>query len=157
MAELTPLESRLSYRCSMISTRIARFLSPMWDERYGLSVDSWRILAVIGRHEGISAKEVAARSSSDAYHISRAIERLVRRGLIKRSVDATDRRRARLQLTAAGRAAHHVIGRALSRVEEELLGGLRPAQRALLGAALASVDERASALMASGLTWKDFA
>ncbi len=153
---MTPLESRLSYRCSMITARIARFLSPMWHDRYGLSVESWRILAVIGRYEPISAKEVATRSSSDAYHISRSVERLVRNGLVARNVDRKDRRRIRLQLTPAGRSAHTTIVRALTNVESELLVGLAPKERDLLTKALAIIDERALALIASGLSWKDF-
>ncbi len=84
----TPLDERLSYRCSMISARVARFLSPMWESRYGLSVDTWRILAVINRYGPVSAKEVAARISNDAFHVSRAIDRLVRLDLISRNVDA---------------------------------------------------------------------
>lgn len=72
----------------MISARVARFLSPMWESRYGLSVDTWRILAVINRYGPVSAKEVAARISNDAFHVSRAIDRLVRLDLISRNVDA---------------------------------------------------------------------
>lgn len=155
MAKTTPLESRLSYRCSMISMRIARFLAPMWEERYGLTVDSWRILAIIGRYGPVSAKDLAARSSNDAYHISRAIERLARKKLIRRDVDRKDRRRARLELTAAGREAHEVIVRALSRVENQLLAGLSSTDKEVLARALGMVDERAFALMASGRTWKD--
>lgn len=140
----------------MVSARIARFLAPMWESRHGLSVDTWRILAVIGRYGPVSAKEVATRSSNDAFHVSRAIERLARKKLIKRGVDPKDRRRARLELTPAGRAAHQAIGHALNRVEDELLAGLKPKDQEVLRRALATVDERALALMASGLTWKDF-
>ena len=152
-----PLEGRLSYRCAMISTRIARFLGPMWETRYGLGVDTWRILAIIGRFGPLSAKEVATRSSNDAFHVSRAIERLARKKLIRRDVDPQDRRRARLALTAAGRAAHDAIEQALTRLESELLAGLKESERETLRSALSVVDERALALMASGLTWKDFA
>lgn len=140
----------------MISTRIARFLAPMWEERYGLSVDSWRILAIIGRYGPVSAKDLAARSSNDAYHISRAIERLARKKLIRRDVDSKDRRRVRLELTAAGRAAHEAIVRALTRVENQLLADLGARDRQILARALAMLDERAYALMASGRTWKEF-
>lgn len=156
MAGVMPLEERLSYRCSMVSTRIARFLAPMWESRYGLSVQTWRILAILGRYAPISAKELATRSSSDAFHVSRALEQLARKKLIKRDVDPRDRRRARLELTPSGRAAHLSIGKALTRVENELLQGLSAKDQQLLLRALATVDERALALMASGLTWKDF-
>lgn len=157
MAPLTPLEQRLSYRCTMISARIARFLAPMWQSRYGLSTDAWRILAIVGRYGPISAKEVATRTSSDAFHVSRAIERLARKKLIKRDVDPQDRRRAKLELSPAGRAAHQAVGNALTRLESELLAGLPTKEQETLHRALATVDERALALMASGLTWKDFA
>lgn len=129
----------------------------MWESRYGLNVDGWRILAIIGRYGPVSAKEVATRSSNDAFHVSRAIERLARKRLIRRNVDPRDRRRAQISLTAAGRAAHKEIEQALSRLEEELVAGLDGHQRRVLQKALAAVDERALALAASGLTWKDFA
>lgn len=140
----------------MISVRIARFLAPMWQDRYGLSTDAWRILAIVGRYGPISAKEVATRASSDAFHVSRAIERLARKKLIKRDVDPQDRRRAKLELSPADRAAHQAIGNALTRLENELLAGLTAKDRETLQRALACVDEQALALMASGLTWKDF-
>lgn len=157
MTPRTPLEQRLSYRCTMISARIARFLAPMWQSRYGLSTDAWRIMAIVGRYGPISAKEVATRASSDAFHVSRAVERLARKKLVKRDVDPQDRRRAKLELSAAGRAAHQAVGNALTRLEDELLASLSAKERDALHRALATVDERALALMASGLTWKDFA
>ena len=152
----TPLESRLSYRCSMISTRVARFLAPMWESRYGLSVDTWRIMAIIGRYGPLSAKEVATRTSNDAFHVSRAIERLVRMKLVTRDVDPKDRRRAKIDLTAVGRTAHRDIEKVLNRVEDEILTGLRPHDRDTVRGALSILDERALALAASGLTWRDF-
>lgn len=156
MAPLTPLEARLSYRCAIVSARIARFMAPMWDT-HGLNVDTWRILAVIGRYAPVSAKEVATRSSSDAFHVSRSIDHLARKRYIKRDVDPNDRRRAQLELTPSGRAAHRVIGHALTRFETELLARLSARDQDVLRRSLSIVDERALALTASGLTWKDFA
>lgn len=141
----------------MISARIARFLSPMWESRFGISVDTWRILAVVGRYGPLSAKEVAVRTSNDAFHVSRAIDRLARARLIRRSVDPHDRRRAHIEITAAGRAVQRASEKVLARLEGELVAGLGAAERETLRASLTTLDERAVALMASGLTWKDFA
>ena len=140
----------------MISARIARFLAPMWESRFGISVDTWRILAVVGRYGPLSAKDVATRTSNDAFHVSRAIDRLVRRRLIRRNVDPHDRRRARIEITAAGRAAQRASERVLAGLENELLSGLGAPARKTLRASLSTLDERAAALMASGLTWRDF-
>jgi len=76
-----PLENRISYRCLSIATRITRFLAPRWKDEFGLTVIGWRVMAVIGRFEPISAKEVAARTSTDAFFVARAIEKLVEQGV----------------------------------------------------------------------------
>jgi DNA-binding MarR family transcriptional regulator len=52
--------------------------------------------------------------------VARAIELLVRRGLIRRDVDKDDRRRASLRLTAAGRKVYNDIEKFVVRVEGEL-------------------------------------
>lgn len=129
----------------------------MWESRYGLTVDSWRILAIIGRFGPVSAKEIATRTSNDAFHVSRAIERLTRKKLIKREVDPEDRRRARIELTAAGRSVHDAVEHILTAIENELLGGLSERERTILRRGLSTLDERALSLLASGLSWKDFA
>ncbi len=154
---VTPLEERLSYRCSMIATRIARFLAPMWESRHGLSTDTWRTMAIIGRYGPMSAKGVATHTSTDAFHVSRAVDRLVHKGLVRRNVDPEDRRRVRLELSSAGRRAQREIEIALSRVEEEILAGLGRRERQILQSALANLQERALSLTGSGLTWRDFA
>lgn len=153
---IIPLEARLSYRCAMIATRIARFLAPMWESRYGLSADTWRAMAIIARYGPTSAKDVATRTSTDAFHVSRAVDRLVRKRLVKRNVDSRDRRRVRLELTPAGRRAHRDIEQTLSRIEEELLAGLDRQERQRMTSAFAMIEERALNLGASGLTWRDF-
>ncbi|HZM76301.1 MAG TPA: MarR family transcriptional regulator [Candidatus Limnocylindrales bacterium] len=43
--------------------------------------------------------------------LSRMVDRLVERGLVKRQVDPADRRGVRLSLTAAGRAMQREVGR----------------------------------------------
>jgi len=56
--------------------------------------------------------------------VARAIELLVRRGLIRRDVDKNDRRRASLRLTAEGRKIYKDIEKFVVRVESELTSAL---------------------------------
>ena len=152
-----PLEERLSYRCSMIATRIARFLAPMWETRHGLTVDTWRAMAIIARYGPMSVKEVATRTSTDTFHVSRAVDRLVRKRLVRRNVDSRDRRRVRLELSSPGQRVHREIEDVLSRVEQELLAGVGARDRRVVTRALATLDERLATLSSGGLTWRDFA
>lgn len=152
----TPLEKRLTYRCLLIANRTSRFLAPML-ETYGLSVTTWRVVAVIGRYGPLSAKDAATHSSTDAFQISRAIDYLAKKKLIRRELDKHDKRRVRLLLTPSGQKVHDEISRVISSVEEQFLAGLASTKRELLLAALDDIEERGTALVSSSLTWKDFA
>jgi DNA-binding MarR family transcriptional regulator len=115
-AARVPLESRISYRCLSVAARITRHLAPRWKSEFGLTVISWRVMAVIGRFEPISAKQVAARTSTDAFFVGRAIEKLVEQGYVTKGVDLEDRRRLRLSLTTAGRKVHRQVESMISQV-----------------------------------------
>jgi DNA-binding MarR family transcriptional regulator len=154
---IVPLEERLSYRCSLISTRIARFMAPMWEDEYGLTVITWRVMAVIGRFGPLSAKEVAKYTSTDAFFVSRAIEQLVTQGFVCREADPRDRRRAFLQLTAAGKKVHRKIEAAINRLEAELTDELSEQERAAMNRALCFLELKTRELQEGEKSWKDFA
>jgi DNA-binding MarR family transcriptional regulator len=129
----------------------------MWEERYGLTVITWRVMAVIGRYEPLSAKEVAAHTSTDAFFVSRAIEQLVGQNFVRREADPHDRRRACLRLTESGKEAHRAIELVINRLEAEFVADLRERERESLNKALALLDRKTLELQESGRSWKDFA
>ncbi len=103
------LEHFLPYRLSVLSNRISQAIARSYRDRYGLSVTEWRVIAILGRFPGISATEVAQRSAMDKVAISRAVRRLLERGLIKREHNHTDRRERHLHLSNEGRDIHDRI------------------------------------------------
>lgn len=149
------LEDRISYRFALIATRIGTFLAPMYASRYRLTLAAWRVLAVIGRFEPLSAKEVAERTSTDPFKVTRALDVLVRKKLISRQVDPSDRRRASLRLTAGGRAVHDEIEQVVIRVERALLSTLDAAERETLTRVLGKIDEQVAARLLRG-SWENF-
>ena len=84
-----PLEHWIGYRFSLISARLGNFVAQMYASRHDLTMPAWRSLAVIARYQPLTAKQLAMLTSSDAFKVARAIELLVRRGLIRRDVDKT--------------------------------------------------------------------
>jgi DNA-binding MarR family transcriptional regulator len=74
---------------------------------------------VIARYQPLTATQLASLTSSDAFKVTRAIEVLVRRGLIRRDVDTNDRRRVSLDLTAAERKVYGDIERFVIRIERD--------------------------------------
>jgi DNA-binding MarR family transcriptional regulator len=81
-------------------------------------------------------------TSSDAFKIARAIDLLVKRGLIRRDADKTDRRRASLRLTADGRKVYKDIDKFMVRVERELTATLDPGELAALRESLDKLDRQ---------------
>ncbi|MGY4298320.1 DNA-binding MarR family transcriptional regulator [Bradyrhizobium sp. i1.4.4] len=109
VSTILPLENWTGYRFGLIASRLGSFISPMYEDRYELTMPAWRSLAVIARHQPLTATQLATLTSSDAFKVARSIELLVRRGLIHRDVDKADRRRASLSLTTDGRKVYKDI------------------------------------------------
>jgi homoprotocatechuate degradation regulator HpaR len=80
---------------------MARF-RPMLRE-HGLTEQQWRVVRVLAACPAIDATELARRSVLLAPSLTRILQYLESAGLIKRSADATDQRRAVFALTARGR------------------------------------------------------
>jgi DNA-binding MarR family transcriptional regulator len=144
------LEDRISYRCLSLATEITRHLAPEWKDRFGLTVISWRVMAVIGRFEPISAKEVASRTSTDAFFVSRAIEKLLEQGYVEKALDPQDRRRLSLSLTSSGRKVHREVEDMVNQFEFALLSGLPASDVKTFHRVTSALIERARHARSSG-------
>lgn len=123
------LEKFIPYRLSVLSNTVSQAIAADYQEQHDLSVTEWRVMAVLGRFDGLSAREVAARTAMDKVAVSRALSRLVGAGRVRRRTDPDDRRRAVLDLTAAGWQVHDAIAPMARRRERELLEKLSAEER----------------------------
>jgi DNA-binding MarR family transcriptional regulator len=137
-----PLENWIAYRFGLVAARQGKFVAPMYASRHNLTVPAWRSLAVIARYQPLTATRLATLTSSDAFKVTRAIELLVRRELIRRDVDKDDRRRASLSLTAKGRRVYTDIEKYMVRVERELASALDANELATLRQSLDKLDRQ---------------
>ena len=126
------LEHFLPYRLSVLSNRVSQTIANAYAERFDLAITEWRVIAILGRHPGISANGVAERTAMDKVAVSRAIARLLERGFVQRDIHDNDRRRSVLELSEAGyRIYDEVVPLALG-YEQRLLASLEPAEAAML-------------------------
>src|SRR6185437_8043335 len=137
-----PLEHWIGYRFGLVAARLGNYVAQMYASRHDLTIPAWRSLAVIARYQPLTAKQLATLTSSDAFKVARAIELLVRRGLIRRDVDKEDRRRASLNLTAEGRKIYKDIEKFSIRVERELICGLDESELVALRRSLDKLDRQ---------------
>ena len=118
------LEQFLPYRLSLLSNTISAGIAATYREQYQLSVTEWRTIAILGRFPELSANQVAHKGAIDKVAVSRAVNRLLERGLLTRHIDPSDRRRSVLALTRDGHELHQQIAPAAIERESRLLAGL---------------------------------
>jgi len=140
------LEQFVPYSLSVLTNTIGATLALAYSERFGLSIPEWRIVAILNRFPGISAREAAQFTAMDKVQVSRAITSLLKAGMVKRKFSKEDQRRSVLALTAQGRGVFGKIVPAAIRFEELLHEGLTHGEIAALEATLAKVQSRASQL-----------
>ncbi len=126
------LEHFLPYRLSVLSNRVSEAISATYRDRFGLAVTEWRVIAILGRHPGTTATEVAQRSAMDKVAISRSVKRLLERELIERAADDADRRSRRLHLSISGQTIHDQVVPAARAFEQRLLERLSAAEQGML-------------------------
>lgn len=98
----------------------------------GLSLRTHQVLACIAEHGGHSQQQVSDSVDVDRSEMVRIVDRLEEAGLLIREVDPADRRRHRLQLTAAGRRLLRRGETVIEAVTETALGGLSRDERRTL-------------------------
>ena len=126
------LERFLPYRLSILSNTISQAIADDYQRRFDLSVTEWRVMAVLGRFEGLSAREVAERTAMDKVAVSRALARLVEAGRVDRAIHDGDNRRSVLNLSEAGWAIHDQVAPMARAREREVLAKLDAQERVWL-------------------------
>jgi DNA-binding MarR family transcriptional regulator len=126
------LERFLPYRLAVLAHTMSRELSGVYGERFGLSIPDWRILANLGRFGPLYAGELAERSSMDKPKVTRGLQRLEAGGLLRRAIDADDRRQVRLALTRRGQSVFREIAALALDWERQFLAPLADSERKAL-------------------------
>ena len=124
MADDLILEKYLPYRLARLSTTVSATVARAYDKAWGLSIPEWRVIAILGRHPGLSAVEVAEQTFLDKVAVSRAVTKLIKAGRIDRQFADADRRRSILNLSEKGREVHDGVAALALEFERELLDGI---------------------------------
>jgi len=128
-----PVDDSIFFKLVRVVNLTARPFSEAIGKAHHLSLNEWRILLVLANHPRVVASEVAALTGLDKMTVSRAIAALERRGRVVRKVDAADRRRMLLRLSAAGERLYERIGVPAKARERSLFRGIGDADQARLG------------------------
>jgi MarR family transcriptional regulator, temperature-dependent positive regulator of motility len=126
-------------RFNYLALRYNRPLYGWVEEHFGLSRPEFVVIYSLGLLEGVTASEIASSTAFPKNTLSRAVQRLVKAGLVRRATAGNDRRAQPLSLTLRGTA---LLGEAMPRfvaLEEEMLGPLSLIERETLSMLMAKV------------------
>ena len=137
------LEDFLPYRLAILSHTVSSSIARAYDQRFGLTIPEWRVIAILGRFPGLSAVEVAKRTMLDKVAVSRAVTKLIKGGRIDRQFADADRRRSILNLSAEGRKVHDEVAPLALGIEDDLLHGLTDDQVSTLNEVIERLLARA--------------
>ena len=126
------LKEFLPYRLSIVTNRISASFARLYSEKFNLSIPEWRVMAVLGQQPGLSADEVCSETEMDKVPVSRAVSKLLDKGLLKRDFSGDDRRRSILHLSEAGYGMYAQIVPLALAYEVELKSALTGEEQAQL-------------------------
>ncbi len=124
-----PVDDSIFFKLVRVVNLTARPFSESIGKAHHLSLNEWRVLLVLANHPRVVGSEVAAFTGLDKMTVSRAIAALERRGRVVRKVDAADRRRMLLRLSASGERLYERIGMPAKARERSLFRGIDAADQ----------------------------
>ncbi len=148
-AEGLALDNYLPFRLSVASNGVSRLIARAYEDRFGLSIPQWRLMAVLA--EGpLSPQAIVARTAMDKVTVSRAAQGMLTRRLVTRTASPSDGRSHTLALTETGRRLHAEIAPLALAYEAALLAGLAPGEVAQLKRLLQRLEGAAARLSGEG-------
>ena len=140
------LQHYLPYRLSVAANAVSRLIALAYEEKFGLTIPQWRLIAVLAEEGPLTQQELCGRTIMDKVTVTRAGQGLLRRRLIKRIPNSTDGRSHRLVLTKTGEALYEEVAPLALEYEVKLLVGLAPHEVAKLEQQLRQLEQTAAAL-----------
>jgi DNA-binding MarR family transcriptional regulator len=139
------LDEYMPYRLSVASNAVSRLIARAYEDRFGLSIPQWRLMAVLAE-KPMTQQAIVARTAMDKVTVSRAAHGLVTRHLIGRAAHEADGRSHILALTEQGAALHTEIAPMALAYEAALLAGLTPVEVGTLKRLLLRLETAAGKL-----------
>ena len=133
----------LPYRLNHLAETVSRSFSKIYADAYGIGIPEWRVLATLGEHEEMTARDVSQATSMHKTKVSRAVAALEKRNLIRRATNPDDQREQTLQLSPDGIAVYEdIVPRALA-YSRQLEDALTDDQKAVLDDLFARLHQAA--------------
>ncbi|MBD2867671.1 MarR family winged helix-turn-helix transcriptional regulator [Paenibacillus arenilitoris] len=113
------LKDTVGYMISSTSRRLNQQLQQLFQD-YDVSPEQWSLLISLDEQDGITHKDLAQRTEKDPANLTRLVDQLEGKSLVKRAANPNDRRSQLVCITDQGRKT----ARTLAPIEAAFVGRL---------------------------------
>jgi len=143
------LSDSIGFQISNTGRKLNQLLSLRF-QPYGLTSEQWSVLFSLCEGDGISQRVLSARTEKDPTNVTRILDQLERKGLVKRESNPGDRRSFLLVATAEGRELAVRLQPIEQQLVESLLEGIDPDRLEAFRAVVAQVNRNAEYIRQDG-------
>jgi len=112
------------YQLTQLQAKVSDNIADIYTGKFELSRQEWRVLAILGNGELLSAKQIGEKTNLEKMPASRAIAKMKTQGLLVKNTDENDKRSSLLKLTEQGLAVYLQLVPMVLQREQELLSVL---------------------------------
>ncbi len=135
MREPKSVTDLLTYRLLRLSNTLGLYSSRRYRAELDVSLPEWRVLSIVALLETTSARDISRALATDKAWVGLTVQKLEKRGFLRRVSDRRDGRRTLVSLTRQGKDVHDTIMANARRRQRRLLGTLgdRDAETVIVG------------------------
>jgi DNA-binding MarR family transcriptional regulator len=147
LAEPYDLFNHLPYRIAVVSNLLLLDRDPLIRHEIDLDARAMRVLLNIGSYAPITAADIAYQSRLDPYSVTRAVNDLIKRGLVVYSQDSAGRAKP-VALSQTGLEMYKKLVTLIDSRLDKLLNGIESQQITMLFSVLAKLESNAESMLA---------
>ena len=134
------LDRFLPYRLNRLAHNVGVSLATIYTDAFGISRSQWRVMALLGQHQRLTAKQICTITHMDKVKVSRAVNGLVKFNYLQTTPDKADKRVVLLTHSLQGKELFQVMVPQVQAWEEDFLKKLSAQEISQLATIIDKLD-----------------
>jgi len=123
------MSSFVPYKVSILATHFRHAIAQLYKPALGIAEGEWKVLVTVAHYGPLASSDIGAHMTLDRMTVSRALNRLIDLGLVRRRPHASDQRISTVSLTASGERSFDTLARQAAELERKALRHFSSAEK----------------------------
>lgn len=141
------LDNFFPYQLARLQGLVSDSVAQIYTGKFQLSRQEWRVLAILANHSHITARQVCDKANLEKMPASRAVNKMIKKGLLIKTDNSGDLRSSLLSLSDDGTKLYNQLALLATKQEAELLSVLSTEEQRQLQSIFSKITANALALL----------